>query len=420
MKVLLIGSGGRESALAYKIRQSKLLKELKVFPGNGGFPQSEILPKNSLNLKDKNSTVDFIRKEKFDLVIVGPEEPLVDGIADWLEEVGILCFGPSMYCAQLEGSKDFAKNLMREFNIPTAKYQTFTDYKLATEYVDTHSLPVVIKADGLAAGKGVTVCQNKDEALNALKEIFLDKRFGASGSRVVIEEFMQGEEASIFALSDGEDFIMLPALQDHKRAYDGDLGPNTGGMGAYCPAPIATSRVYDQVRTEVFKPMIEGLKKKGHPYKGLLYAGLMIQDQYAKVVEFNCRFGDPETQALMLMIEDDLLELFYNAAKGSLGKKEIKIRSGSSCVVVLAATGYPNDYIKDIPLNLKTGSQDIQIFHAGTTYKNDILVSSGGRVLGVSSYADNLRNAVDKAYQYLKSNPQQNTFYRSDIGFRAL
>lgn len=421
MKVLLLGSGGRESALAYKLRQSPLLKELKVFPGNGGFPQSEVLPKDSMNLKDKSSTIQFIQKEKFDLVIVGPEEPLVDGITDWLEEVGILCFGPSQYCAQLEGSKDFAKSLMKEFNIPTAKYATFTDYNSSLQYVANHSMPVVIKADGLAAGKGVTVCSNQTDAENALKEIFVDKKFGNSGLRVVIEEFMQGEEASIFALSDGDNFIMLPALQDHKRAYDGDTGPNTGGMGAYCPAPIATEKVYNQVKTEIFTPMIQGLKKKGKPYKGLLYAGLMIDNSgYARVVEFNCRFGDPETQALMLMIDEDLLDLFIQSAKGKLLKDEIKIRSGASCVVVLAATGYPNDYTKDIPLAFEGIKNGLQVFHAGTKLKNDKLVSSGGRILGVSSYADNLRNALAIAYDFLKSNPHSHTFYRSDIGHRAL
>jgi|JI9StandDraft_1071089.scaffolds.fasta_scaffold01866_2 phosphoribosylamine--glycine ligase len=422
MKVLLLGSGGRESALAYKLRQSPLLKELKVFPGNGGFPQEEILPKGSFNLKDKASTVSFIQKEKFDLVVVGPEEPLVDGIVDWLEEVGIPCFGPSKYCAQLEGSKDFAKTLMKEFGVPTARYETFSNYDSAKAYLEKEGVPIVIKADGLAAGKGVTVCFKMEEALNALKEIFLDNKFGASGAKVVIEEFMQGEEASIFAICDGANFIILPALQDHKRAYDGDKGPNTGGMGAYCPAPIATDNVYAQVRKEVFQPMIDGLRKKGFPYKGLLYAGLMVDKSgYARVVEFNCRFGDPETQSLMLLIQDDLLEIFLQSAKGNLTKKEITLREGASCIVVLAANGYPNDYVKNIPLVLKNPGSGVEVFHAGTNRTEDgKIFSTGGRILGVSSYSTDLRSAVDRAYSYLKANPQSDTFYRSDIGHRAL
>lgn len=422
MKVLLLGSGGRESALAYRLRQSPLLKELKVYPGNGGFPQEEILPKGSFNLKDKASTVSFIQKEKFDLVVVGPEEPLVDGITDWLEEVGIPCFGPSKYCAQLEGSKDFAKTLMKEFGVPTARYETFSDYNSAKSYLEKEGVPIVIKADGLAAGKGVTVCFKIEEALNALKEIFLDNKFGASGAKVVIEEFMQGEEASIFAICDGANFIILPALQDHKRANDGDTGPNTGGMGAYCPAPIATDKVYEQVRKEVFQPMIDGLRRKGFPYKGLLYAGLMVDKSgYARVVEFNCRFGDPETQSLMLLIQDDLLEIFLQSAKGNLQKNEISLLSGSSCVVVLAAKGYPNDYVKNIHLNLAKAAEGVEIFHAGTNRGEDgTLLSTGGRILGVSSYASDLRTAVNNAYSYIKSNPQNDTFYRTDICHRAL
>ncbi len=422
MKVLLLGSGGRESALAYKLRKSSLLKGLKVFPGNGGFPQKEILPKDSFNLKDKLSTVSFIQKEKFDLVVVGPEEPLVDGIADWLDEVGIPCFGPSKYCAQLEGSKDFAKTLMKEFGVPTARYETFNDYESAKSYLEKEGVPIVIKADGLAAGKGVTVCFQMQEALQALKEIFLDNKFGASGSKVVIEEFMQGEEASIFAICDGANFIILPALQDHKRAFDGDQGPNTGGMGAYCPAPVATEKVYEQVRKEVFQPMLDGLKKKGFPYKGLLYAGLMVDKSgYARVVEFNCRFGDPETQSLMLLIEDDLLEIFMQAANGNLKKNEISLRSGSSCIIVLAAKGYPNDYVKNIELNLKeSNSKDVKVFHAGTAIKEEKLISTGGRILGISSYSSNLRSAIENAYSYLRENPQADSFYRSDIGHRAL
>ena len=311
---------------------------------------------------------------------------------------------------------------MKEFGIPTARYETFSDYESAKSYLEKEGVPIVIKADGLAAGKGVTVCFQMEEALQALKEIFLDNKFGASGSKVVIEEFMQGEEASIFAISDGANFIILPALQDHKRAFDGDKGPNTGGMGAYCPAPIATDKVYEQVRKEVFQPMLDGLRKKGFPYKGLLYAGLMVDKSgYARVVEFNCRFGDPETQSLMLLIEDDLLEIFLDSAKRSLKKNEVNLKKGSSCIVVLAANGYPNDYTKNIELNLKDpNSENVKVFHAGTTISNGKLLSTGGRILGISSYGNDLKSAITNAYFYLKENPQVNTFYRSDIGYRAL
>ncbi|MCC6275564.1 MAG: phosphoribosylamine--glycine ligase, partial [Leptospiraceae bacterium] len=276
LKVLLIGGGGRESALAWKIKESPLLSELKVFPGNGGFSPNEILPVGSFDLKNKFSTQKFIEREKFDLVIVGPEDPLVDGIADWLSEIHIPCFGPSSYCAQLEGSKDFAKSLMNEFGVPTAGYATFTEFEEAKKHVESGSTPVVVKADGLAAGKGVAVCKSKEEAIAFLHEIFISLKFGKSGNKVVIEEFMEGEEASVFGICDGENFVLFPAAQDHKRAFDNDEGPNTGGMGAYAPAPIVDEKIFSKIREQIFRPMIVGLKKKGHPYRGLLYAGLMI------------------------------------------------------------------------------------------------------------------------------------------------
>ncbi|MCB1176742.1 MAG: phosphoribosylamine--glycine ligase, partial [Leptospiraceae bacterium] len=314
MKVLLIGSGGREHAIAYKLRQSSLLTELKVFPGNGGFLENEVLPSTSMNLKNKESVQSFVKENKFELVVVGPEEPLVDGISDWMSEINVPCFGPSSYCAKLEGSKDFAKNLMIEFGVPTAKYATFHDLNSSLDYIKDHPTPIVVKADGLAAGKGVAVCSNKEDAIQFLKEIFEDKKFGASGSKVVIEEFLEGQEASIFGICDGEKFLLFPASQDHKRAYDNDEGPNTGGMGAYAPAPIVTEEVLQKVKNQIFTPMIKGLQKKGHPYKGLLYAGLMINSSGdPNVVEFNCRFGDPETQGLMLLLEDDLLKLMLDS-----------------------------------------------------------------------------------------------------------
>jgi phosphoribosylamine--glycine ligase len=422
MKVLLIGSGGREHAIAYKLRQSSLLTELKVYPGNGGFPESEILPADSMELKNKSSVQNFVKSNSFAFVIVGPEEPLVNGISDWMDEIGIPCFGPSAYCSRLEGSKDFAKSLMSEFSIPTAKYSTFFDYSMAIDYVKKHPLPVVIKADGLAAGKGVAVCSRTDEALQFLKKIFEDKKFGNSGSQVVIEEFLEGQEASLFAICDGERFLLFPASQDHKRAYDNDEGPNTGGMGAYAPAPIVTPEVLQQVKEKIFQPMISGLRKKNQPYKGLLYAGLMINSEgIAKVVEFNCRFGDPETQALMLLLEEDLLKLMWDAANGQLESRELNIKEGFATVVVLAANGYPETYKKNIPLTLKATSQsEIQVFHAGTIRTSNGVVSSGGRILGITSHAKTLAESVQKCYRYLAENSIPDTFYRKDIAKRAL
>ncbi|HMV77580.1 MAG TPA: phosphoribosylamine--glycine ligase [Leptospiraceae bacterium] len=420
MKVLLIGSGGRESAIAWQIRKSPLLSLLKVYPGNAGFPDSEIVL-DGPNLKSKESVQNFVRKEKFDFVIAGPEEPLVDGICDWLSEMGIPCFGPSAYCAQLEGSKDFAKKLMKDFGIPTAEYSTFTDYHSAIEYIKKRNFPIVIKADGLAAGKGVTVSPDFETADRALKEAFLESRFGKSGERVVIEDFLSGEEASLFAVCDGENFLCFPAAQDHKRAYDGDNGPNTGGMGAYAPAPIADESVIEKAKNRIISPMLEGLKKSGHPYRGLLYAGLMIDangDPY--VVEFNCRFGDPETQALMLLCDSDLLDIMYNAASGSLLGRELKMKKEFSAVVVLAAEGYPDEYAKGMEIQLPDAEGfQVQIFMAGVQKKDGKTVSSGGRILGIAASAETPAKAVELAYRFLALNRTERTYYRKDIAHKA-
>jgi len=421
LKVLLIGSGGRESAIAYALRKSKLLTSLKVYPGNGGFPSLERIPKDTFNLKDKESTLSYIKKNNFDFVIVGPEEPLVDGIVDWLNDESILCFGPSKYCANLEGSKEFAKSIMKEFCVPTADYESFNEYSTAADYVRSMGVPIVIKADGLAAGKGVTVAHSMDEALLALKDIFIENKFGESGTRVVIEEFMDGEEASIFAISDGDKFVLFPAAQDHKRAFDGDKGPNTGGMGAYAPAPIVNEIVLQNVNEKIFKPILSGLKSKGHPYKGLLYAGLMIKNNIPRVVEFNCRFGDPETQALLLLLEDDLLEVMLESARGFLLRSKLTFNQSFSTVVVLAADGYPNSYKKGIKLtNFIKDSEEVVIFHAGTEIDTNELISNGGRVICIASSGDSLKESVKKCYTYLNQFELKDLFFRSDIAVRAL
>lgn len=422
-RVLLLGSGGREHAIAHSILQSPYLADLKVYPGNAGFNKDQLLPQGSLDWNNKEE-FQTACKGKYDLVIVGPEDPLVSGVADWMEELGIPCFGPSAYCAQLEGSKDFAKKLMLDAGVPTAQYRTFTDYDSSLAYCKEKTLPLVIKADGLAAGKGVTVCLESVQIEQSLKEIFLEKKFGSSGNQVVIEDFLEGEEASIFAICDGKNYVLLPAAQDHKRAYENDEGPNTGGMGAYCPAPIASELVIAKVKTRIIEPMLAELMKKGKPYKGVLYAGLMIDskaDPY--VVEFNCRFGDPETQAVLQLIESDVLELFYNVSTHNLiNNPPIKISSKHSSIVVLAAKGYPGEYVKSILIDsTKPKEKDTMIFHAGTKFADDgSIVSSGGRVLGIVSLADSLKDSIDKTYSFINSFKTDSLFYRKDIGRRAL
>ncbi|MDI7209721.1 phosphoribosylamine--glycine ligase [Leptospira santarosai] len=422
LKVLLVGSGGRESAIAFHLRKSPLLSELKVFPGNGGFPDNEILPSDSLNILSKESVQSFLKLNPFDFIVVGPEDPLVAGFTDWATELKIPTFGPDSYCAQVEGSKNFAKSLMLEANVPTAEYKMFTEYSSSLNYLESKSIPIVIKADGLAAGKGVTVATTKEMAVAALKEIFEDKKFGESGNRVVIEEFMDGQEASIFAISDGDSYFLLPAAQDHKRAFDNDQGPNTGGMGAYCPAPVVTEIILQKVKEKIFDPMFETFRKKGHPYRGLLYAGLMISsDGEPKVVEFNCRFGDPETQCVLAMFDGDLLELLYAASTGKIKGVRTSVKSGAATVVVLAAQGYPDSYEKNIPLNLpETSGQNVHLFHAGTSKKDGKVFSSGGRILGVVTQGTDLKNSIDQAYSFLEKIQVPKTFYRKDIGHRAL
>ncbi|MEM7179489.1 MAG: phosphoribosylamine--glycine ligase [Spirochaetota bacterium] len=419
MKVLVLGSGGREHAIAYKLKQSPLLQELKVYPGNGGFPSEEVLAPQSMNLKDKQSVQKCVQQQGFDLVVVGPEDPLVDGVVDWMEEIGVLCFGSSAYCSQLEGSKNFAKQVMQEAGVPTAKYQHFSEYTAAEAYVKQEGPPIVIKADGLAAGKGVTVCFDLSTALKALQDIFLNGKFGKN-STVVIEEFMEGEEASIFALCDGKTFLTFPAAQDHKKAFEGDKGPNTGGMGAYAPTPLVTEEITGTVQKQIFQPVLEYMQAKGQPYRGLLYAGLMIDTAgKPKVVEFNCRFGDPETQALLLLLKSDLLSLLLAACKGELAGHKIEMHEGIASVVVLAAEGYPASYPKNIPLPLPK-AEEVVVFHAGTKQEQGQLVSSGGRILGITSRGKNLAESLQKNYSYLQLLPKKNTFYRKDIGYRAL
>jgi phosphoribosylamine--glycine ligase len=426
MKTLLLGGGGREHALYWKLKQSARITTLHAWPGNGGFPLESIPPAlaaaGSLDPNDPASVRAFVERHGYEFVIVGPEQPLVNGVVDALAGVCPV-FGPSAYCAQLEGSKDFAKQFMRSVGVPTAAAEAFTDSGAALAYL--RSLPdgpVVIKADGLAAGKGVVVARDRAEAEEAVRASLERRVFGSASSKVLIEEFMAGEEASVFALCDGERAIPFVACQDHKRAYDGDQGPNTGGMGAYCPAPVATPAVMEQVQREVLDPVVAGMKAAGHPYRGLLYAGLMIENDRARVVEFNVRFGDPETQALLRLLDEDLGELMWTAAAGSFSPdRRLRFRSGAAIVVVLAAEGYPDAYRKNIPLKgIDSQEGDIIIFHAGSRREGTEILSSGGRVLGVTAAAESFTAARELAYAGLKNISAPGLFFRKDIGEKAL
>lgn len=420
-KVLLIGSGGREHALADVISKSISLESLKVFPGNGGFASELLLGADEISISDKTKFLEYLNVSKTNLVVVGPEDPLVNGIADWCTEVGIPCFGPSAYCAQVEGSKHFAKEMMKRAKVPTASFAVFTDHESAWSYAQKEMLPLVVKADGLAAGKGVTVAFELKEVKRALDEIFLESKFGQSGNKVVIESFLEGEEASLFVITDGDRYMCLPAAQDHKRAYDGDIGPNTGGMGAYAPAPIVTDTVLSKVKKQIIEPMLEDFRKSGHPYKGLLYVGLMItKDGDPNVVEFNCRFGDPETQCVLRLLDEDILPLFYAAATGNLPERNLKLKSGSSAVVVLAAKGYPDAPEKGMVLEIPANEGNVVVYHAGTKKDNASLVASGGRILGITSFGNTLKDAIQDCYAFLMKVKAPNTYYRKDIGRRAL
>ena len=418
MNVLLIGGGGREHALAWKIAQSPLLEKFFAIPGSPGIAAFAECVEN-ISADDNAALVSFAVDKAIDLVVIGPEAPLVNGLVDNLNEAGIKAFGPTKTAAQIEGSKIFAKRLMKKYNIPTAAFEVFDNPDDARNYIRKQGAPIVIKADGLAAGKGVIVAQTLDEALNAVDEM---KTFGTAGDKIVVEEFMDGEEASVLALTDGENILPLIAAQDHKRALDGDKGLNTGGMGAYAPAPIVDEAIAAQVEEKILKPTIDALKAEGVVYRGCLYAGLMIKDGAAKVVEFNCRFGDPETQVVLPLMESDLLELMTACAEGSLSDKKISWSKSSAVCVIMASGGYPKAYKKNLPIDglTKAKSLGAMIFHAGTKLKGDELVTSGGRVLGVTTTAPTLREAVDKAYRAVEVIHFDGVHYRRDIAARAL
>ena len=421
MKVLVIGSGGREHALAWKSAQDDDVSEVFVCPGNAGTDLEDKLTNITIEHNDFNSIENFCVEQNIHLVIIGPEQPLVSGLADFLLSKNINVFGPSQAAAQLEGSKTFSKDFFVKYGIPTAAYESFDNFTDALGYLDRIEYPTVVKADGLAAGKGVIICDNKDEAISALESIFKDKTFGSAGSRVVIEEFLEGEEASFIAVVSKNKIIPLATSQDHKAVGEGDVGLNTGGMGAYSPAPIVTETINQKILDEVMKPTMQGLIDEGSPYLGFLYAGLMIKDGEIKVLEFNCRFGDPETQPIMMRLESSLVKLCLDAINDNLDSHKIRWSAKSACGVVIASGGYPEQYKSNQEVLLEEiDGSDAKLFHAGTKIYNGSVVTSGGRVFCATALGDDLKEAQEKAYNLVKKVSFNGAFYRKDIGYKGI
>lgn len=420
MRVLVIGSGGREHALVWKLAASSRVEKLYCIPGNPGIAQ--IAECVNLDMNDNAALVKFAIDNKIDLTVVGPEAPLANGIVDDFAAKGLKAFGPTKAAARIEGSKAFAKEIMQKYNIPTAFFEVFTDAEMAKKYIEKQGAPIVVKADGLAAGKGVIVAMTLDEALEAVDSIMCDKAFGAAGSRVVIEEYLTGEEASLLAFTDGKTIIPMVAAQDHKRIFDGDLGPNTGGMGAYAPAPVVTDAIKEQVTREVLQPAIEGMRKEGCPYSGCLYAGLMITADGPKVIEFNARFGDPETQVVLPLLESDLTEVMEACIDGTLANIKVEWKDKAAVCIVMAAEGYPASYRKgDIITGVdKACTEDSFVFQAGTSTQEGSLVTNGGRVLGITAFAPDIVSSVKRAYEAVDMIDFNGAHYRKDIAYRAI
>lgn len=422
MNILIIGNGGREHALAWKAAQSPLAKTVYVAPGNAGTAQEPNLTNVDISATDIDGLVAFARANNIGLTIVGPEAPLVLGVVDAFKAAGLTIFGPSKGAAQLEGSKAFTKDFLARHHIPTADYQNFTEIEPALAYLDKTGAPVVIKADGLAAGKGVIVAMTLKEAQDAVHDMLAGNAFGDAGHRIVIEEFLTGEEASFIVMVDGKNVVPMATSQDHKRVGDNDTGPNTGGMGAYSPAPVVTDAVHQRVMEKVIYPTVEGMAAEGHTYQGFLYAGLMIDEQgEPKVIEFNCRFGDPETQPIMMRLQSDLVELCLAGAQGKLAGKTSQWDPRPALGVVMAAGGYPGDYRKgDVIEGLDIQEANCKVFQAGTALKNGAVVTDGGRVLCVTALGEDIAQAQKQAYAALQHIHWNDAFCRSDIGYRAI
>lgn len=423
MKILLVGSGGREHALAWKLAQSPSCETLYCAPGNAGI--QDIAECIDIKANNIEALVEFSKDKAIDLVVVGPEEPLVLGLADALKAENITVFGPSKAAAQLEGSKIFTKDLCAKYDIPTAAYGTFTKMEDATAFIHKHGAPIVIKADGLAAGKGVIIAETEKDAIEAAAEMLSGISFGSAGSSIVIEEFMDGEELSYFALADGNTILPLTSAQDHKRVGDGDTGPNTGGMGAYSPAHLMTCELESKILTRIIKPTVEAMKAEGCPFTGVLYAGLMIVDGEPKLIEYNARFGDPECQPIMMRLQGDLVEILNAAANGTLDKIKDNVTwaDNQALCIVMATNGYPASYKKNTPIkNIEAADalDNVTVFHAGTALKDGEIVSIGGRVLGVTSVGGSAEEACNLAYEATSKIDWPDGFYRKDIAWRAL
>jgi phosphoribosylamine--glycine ligase len=427
MKILIIGGGGREHALAYKVAQSPLVEKIFVAPGNPGVAEENMVELVDLQVEDLDGLLSFALKEEIGLTIIGPEQPLVLGITDLFEQNGLKVFGPSKGASQLEGSKSFSKDFLAKYKIPTAKYKTFEgvdDIDNAIDYINTKRMPIVIKADGLAAGKGVIISTTKTEARDVVFHMLRGDSFGSAGNRIVIEDFLKGEEASFIVMVDGENVIPFATSQDHKRAYDNDEGPNTGGMGAYSPAPVVTPEIHQAIMKKIIYPTVKGMQAEGLPYKGFLYAGLMISEKgLPKVIEFNCRFGDPETQPIMMRLESDLVELCLKACDGKLDDASIEFKKQAALGVVLASGGYPGEYEKKIPvvgLDYIAKATDTKVFHAGTKFMRGCISTDGGRILCVTSLGDTVKEAQTQAYKQINKISCKGSFFRRDIGDRAI
>ncbi|OHU88569.1 MULTISPECIES: phosphoribosylamine--glycine ligase [Pseudoalteromonas] len=423
MNVLVIGSGGREHALAFKAAQNPSVKTVYVAPGNAGTALEPKITNVAIGVEDLDALVSFAKENNVELTIVGPEAPLVVGVVDRFRNEGLAIFGPTAAAAQLEGSKSFTKDFLARHDIPTAQYQTFEQVEPALAYLKEQGAPIVVKADGLAAGKGVIVAMTEAEAEEAIRDMLAGNAFGEAGSRVVIEEFLEGEEASFIVMVDGKHVLPFATSQDHKRAYNGDQGPNTGGMGAYSPAPVVTPDIHQRIMDEVIHPTVEGMASEGNPYTGFLYAGLMITaDGTPKVIEYNCRFGDPETQPIMLRLQSDLVELIEAANREELDKVDIRFDPRAAVGVVLSAKGYPGNYPKgDAISGLQVSyPEGEKVFHAGTKQDGEEVVTAGGRVLCATALGHSVTEAQKRAYSLVKDIHWDGVEYRTDIGYRAI
>lgn len=417
MKIAVIGGGGREHAIIKKLRENSETEEIYALPGNGGIARDARCV--DIAATDLNGIVRFCTENAMDFAVVAPDDPLVLGAVDALEAVGIPCFGPERKAAIIEGSKVFAKNLMKKYGIPTAQYEVFTDPGAALEYLETAKMPAVIKADGLALGKGVIIAQDLDEAREAVKTIMQDRKFGDSGAQVVVEEFLTGPEVSVLAFTDGKTVVPMVSSMDHKRARDNDTGPNTGGMGTVAPNPFYTGEIAARCMKEIFLPTVAAMNAEGRTFRGCLYFGLMLTPDGPKVIEYNCRFGDPETQVVLPLLESDLLTVMRACREGTLAGTPVKFSDGAACCVVVASDGYPDSYDRGFEITVD-GEVDAEVYIAGARLDGGKLLTNGGRVLGVTAAAQTLPEAVEKAYEQVKKVRFANAYYRRDIGRRAL